>query len=122
MTNGTNIDRNRGIERLTLEGLGRISHQLPPVIYAFRLPDDVIKIGWSASLDNRRRTLKAKWPDLLAIKPGTLEDEQRLHRRIPSSHRHHAVEYYLPTPQIIAMLNQWRADFGVEPIPLASAA
>lgn len=118
MTHGTKVQRNRGIERVSLEGLGRLSHQLPPVIYAFRLKGDVIKIGWSAHLDNRRRVLKAKWPDLLALKHGTLQEELALHRRIPDEHRHHDVEYYLPTPPIIAMLNGWRADFGVDPIPL----
>lgn len=87
-----------------------------PAMYAFLFPEGYIKIGWSSDLPQRRTNLGASWDNLLALKRGTIDDERRLHRRIDDRHRHHGIEYYYPTPEIIAMLNEWRRDLGLEPI------
>jgi hypothetical protein len=109
------------------DNLGNVTRGLLPLIYAFRLEHGaagnrftVIKIGHTTNLDTRRRHLGAEWVDLLAIKPGTLADEQNIHRRIPNAHRAYAREYYLPTPQIIAMLDEWRAAYNLPPIEVAA--
>lgn len=123
MTNRSSIPRGRiYLARDAHPTIASALPYLPPVLYAFRLEDDVIKIGWSEHLNQRRKQLRANWADLLAIKPGTIDQERALHRRIPDAHRHHGVEYYLPTPGIIAMLNGWRSAYGLAPIEIKQAA
>ncbi len=110
-----------------IDDLGNITRGLAPLLYAFRIDHGaagnrftVVKIGFTEHLDQRRRSLRASWLDLLAIKPGTRADEEALHRRIPDKHRAYAREYYLPTPQIIALLDGWRATFNLPPIDVAA--
>lgn len=124
MTHGSNRERFKKVDGRVQAGMTprQAAKELGSVLYAFRLDGDIIKIGHTSDLDNRRSKLGAKWSDLLAIRPGTRAEEERLHRSLPDRHRAHSVEYYHPTPEIIALLNLWRHDLGLPPIPVKRAA
>lgn len=53
--------------------------------------------------------------ELLAIKPGTRADEADLHRQLVE-HLHHGREWYNPTPEVLAVINEWREALGREPL------
>lgn len=82
------------------------------VVYAVRI-GDVVKIGHTADLARRFSELRAD--QVLAFKPGTLDDEQAIHAML-DGHQHHAVEYYYPTPAVLAVVNQMRVALGLEPV------
>lgn len=88
------------------------------VLYAVRL-DGEIKIGCTANLDNRLHNLRcinqASRVELLACLPGTFEQERAIHHRL-KQHRSHGVEYYRPTAEVMAVVNDMRAGFGLAPI------
>jgi len=84
-----------------------------PVVYAVRLPDGIVKIGHTTNLARRLNRLQAE--EVLAFKPGTYEDEQAIHDRLVE-HVAHGREYYRPVPAVIAVVNELRAHFGMEPI------
>ena len=86
-----------------------------PVIYAVRHKDGAIKIGFTTNVYNRMRTLGCGLDDLLALVPGTLEQEQDIHSGLVA-YRHHAHEYYHPHEQVLAVVNQMRATFDLKPI------
>lgn len=109
-----------GARQHSIDDLAVLTKGLDPLLYAFRMEGQVIKIGFTTNLDNRRATLGRSWSDLLAIKLGTRQDELALHRSIPDSHRAHAREWYRPTPQIIAMLDEWRSAYNLPPIETAA--
>lgn len=85
------------------------------LIYAIRCKDGTIKIGWTKDLYHRRRDLNMAFDAILAVRPGTYEDEQALHDRLnPSVAR--GREYYHPTPEVLAYVNDLRTTMGVDPI------
>lgn len=47
--------------------------------------------------------------------PGTREDEMAIHA-ILAEHRAHGNEYYHATPAVLAVINDMRARYGLEPI------
>lgn len=85
------------------------------LIYAIRCPGGTIKIGYTRELLNRRRHFDSAFKAILAIKPGTYADEQALHAQLRESVAH-GREYYHPTPEVLAFINDIRADLGVDPI------
>lgn len=79
---------------------------LGPVIYAAR-HDDMIKIGWTSNLSNRLSKLGGV-NSLLAWQPGTLDDEQALHRSL-TGHAIHGLEWYrLDDLTVLDVINQMR--------------
>ena len=86
-----------------------------PVIYAARLKDGTIKIGYTADLYRRLNWLGCGLEGLLALMPGTLEQEQDIHSGLVA-YRAHGHEYYHPHEQVLAVVNQMRATFDLKPI------
>lgn len=86
---------------------------LGPVLYAVRLRDGLIKIGYTERLAGRMADLSAV--ELLGFRFGSRADEAALHDRLrPSVNR--GREYYLPTPEVLAVVNGWRAAWGRSPV------
>lgn len=82
------------------------------MIYAMRVPVDVIKIGCTSNLVRRRQWLKG---DLLGFKFGDYAEERDIHHLL-MDHRHHGREYYHPTPAVLAVVNEMREPFQLEPL------
>jgi hypothetical protein len=85
------------------------------LIYAIRCPDGIIKIGHTRDLMARRRHFDSTPEAILAIKPGTYAEEQAVHASL-RPHLAHGQEYYQPTPEVLAYVNDLRSRLGVEPI------
>ena len=84
---------------------------LGPVIYFLRV-GGLVKVGFTRDLAQR---LPDYPPDtaLLAWRTGaTLADEQALHEQL-SPHTAARREWYHPTPEVIALVNQARIDCGI---------
>lgn len=94
----------------------RALRNLGPVVYALRLDDDIIKIGYTTDLVDRERTVRRQGnsttSELLAVMLGTYNDEQALHARL-EPFRAHGIEYYHPTPEVLAVVNEMRASIGM---------
>lgn len=82
---------------------------LPPVVYFMRMPDGIIKIGHSSSLNYRVHALRGR---LLGFVPGTREDETRHHQRVRHL-LHHGREWFSPGPDLCEYINQVRAELGL---------
>jgi len=86
------------------------------VVYAIRFDDGSVKIGWTSDLAQRKRTWRIRGNDgILAVMPGSVEDEQAIHERL-IPHRHHGVEYYHQTPEVLAEVNALRGSVGMPPL------
>jgi hypothetical protein len=88
---------------------------LGAVVYAARLADGTIKIGWTERFDLRLHWLKHHAEqdlELLAFRVGTYEDEQAIHASLVE-HLDHAREYYRPTPEVLAVINQMRESLNM---------
>lgn len=90
------------------------------VIYAIACDDGTIKIGFTGSLRERRRNHGVGFDQIIAVTPGTYEQEQELHQRF-REHRARGWEYYHPHPDVVAFVNEIRVRAGVPPIPLRPA-
>lgn len=85
------------------------------VIYVIRCPDGLIKIGHTTNLRDRRRQFDSDPRAILAVVPGTYEEEQAIHdglRDFCARGR----EFYYPAPEILAFVNDIREQAGVPPI------
>lgn len=97
----------------TIEDRNQILRALGSVVYAVRVPGQVIKIGCTSDLATRAQALGAE--EILAFKPGEYADEQLIHSGLVA-HRHHGREYYHPTPEVLAVVNEMRDDLGLDPV------
>ena len=93
---------------------------LGPVVYALRLDDGIIKIGFTTDLADRERTVrrqgKSDSSELLAFMTGgTYEDEQAIHARLVE-HIAHGREYYHPTKAVLAEVNRMREALSLAPL------
>lgn len=88
------------------------------VIYAARV-DGYIKIGHTSNLCDRLKALRAT--ELLGFKPGTRDEELRLHREL-AVWAAKGREYYDPTPPVILAVNDLRQFCHLEPLPYEDAA
>lgn len=89
----------------------RLLRDLGPVIYYLRV-GALVKIGYTGDLAQRIRDYP---PDvkLLAWRTNaTFEMEQEIHAAL-TAHTAARVEWYYPTPEIIAVINQARIDCGI---------
>jgi len=83
------------------------------VVYAFRLPDGTIKIGWTRNITQRRNFFADA--EIIGFTFGGYEDEQRLHDSL-REHVDHGREYYRPTAEVLAVVNRWREVFRLDPL------
>lgn len=91
---------------------------LGSVVYAARLADGTIKIGWTEHFGSRLRWLKSytgQTVELLAFRQGGRSDEQALHAAM-KDHLARGREYYHPTPEVLAVVNRMRHDLGMTPV------
>ena len=91
---------------------------VPTVLYAARFPDGTIKFGCTGRIDVRLshlRDVNDEPGELLAIKVGDFDDEARLHESL-SAHVAHGREWYRPTAEVLAVVNQWRAAHHYPPL------
>ena len=89
---------------------------LGPVVYAIQT-GDLIKIGHTTNLAKRAAVLGG-YSNLLAWRPGTLDDEQAIHASL------HGVavrgrEYYPAVPQVLAVVNEMRNGLGLAVLAIA---
>ena len=98
------IDRAEAIRALTF---GR------SVLYAFLLSDGVIKIGCTENLVKRRCDYAGA--EILAFTFGDFDDEAAIHALLVSE-LHHGHEYYNATAPVIAVVNEMREAFNLEPL------
>jgi hypothetical protein len=81
------------------------------VVYAIRTSEGTIKIGHTRNLDMRRYQVGSV--EVLAFQPGTFDDEQRIHAGLVDQ-RHHGREWYNPTPEVLAVVNDMRQRIGLD--------
>lgn len=93
----------------------QIVARMGPILYAVQYEDGTVKIGYTADLPRRLRNLHQEGAiyghgrgyRMLAIRFGTRDDEQALHRSIGERHRVHGVEWYKPNPEVLDSLSGW---------------
>lgn len=83
-----------------------------PMIYAARVEDGLIKVGCSTDIYRRMAQLHG---DLLGFRFGDMDEEREIHASL-AAHVHHGREWYYPTLEVIAFVNELRQSFGLEPI------
>lgn len=109
-------NRHRGVpvgvlDRPDQPSLGRLLRDLGPVIYYAKV-GGLIKIGFTSNLAVRFRNYPPGTKLLAWRTDATLEDEQEIHREM----RHLLAagnEWYWPTPEVLAIVNQARVDCGI---------
>ena len=87
------------------------------MLYAMRLRDGLIKIGITADVAQRRMQLRG---EILGFTFGDLADELAIHHAL-AAHVHHGREWYNPTPEVMAVVNGMRENFGLDPLPPKSS-
>jgi len=102
----------RGWDEARSPSITELCGDLPPVIYCIRLDDGCIKIGWTEDLAARKRSFGKGWQRILAVTPGTLEDEKELHVVLAASLAR-GREYYHPTAEVMAVVNDMRRRVGL---------
>lgn len=94
------------------ESLHELSREIGPALYALYMDDGLMKIGYSQDVILRVRKLGG---EVLAIRSGTYEEEQEIHRGL-KAYRAKRREYYYPVPAVIAVVNEMRAIVHLDPI------
>lgn len=88
-----------------------------PLLYAVRLSDGTIKIGRSGNLRKRFNELwharRVRVVEFLAYRVGSLADERETHRML-ADHVAYGREFYHPTAEVMAVVDSWRRDLGIE--------
>lgn len=95
--------------------LTALCRDLPPVVYFMRTRDDLIKIGHTRDLAARKYHFGSGWTHILAIVPGTRDDEKAMHQRF-ADHLARGREYFHPAPEVIGYINTIRSQLGISPI------
>lgn len=104
---GTGELRNRNEALRAFQGTADL------LVYAVRTSDGLIKIGGTARMPERLTELGAT--EILALRHGTREDEMEIHRAL-KGYSAHGREFYPPLPKVLAIVNDMRADLGLDPI------
>jgi hypothetical protein len=92
----------------------QIARELGDVIYATRMPGGIIKIGFTSNLLGRVGRIGGLRA-VIAVRAGTLAEEQQIHAGLVAS-LHHGREYYNATPDVMAVVNAMRAAANVPPL------
>ncbi|MBC7939099.1 MAG: GIY-YIG nuclease family protein [Chitinophagaceae bacterium] len=99
-------------------GFLRLSEQ-GPLLYAVRLSDGLIKIGYTTALARRIDKLclehHVRMAEFLGFKFGTLDEEKAVHLSL-KGHAAHGREFYHPHPEVLSVVNEWRSALGIERI------
>lgn len=88
------------------------------VIYAARLADGTIKIGWTRHFGHRLRFLKSQNQqevELVGFRFGDREAEQAIHASLVA-HRARGREYYHQTAEVLAVVNEMREALNMPPL------
>lgn len=78
------------------------------VVYYVRLTGQRIKIGWTADLNTRMKSFRARAVDILAIEPGDYEVETRRHRQFAHL-RIGRSEEFNESPELLSHIESLRA-------------
>lgn len=105
----------RRVRPVEQPSLTKLCQDLPPVVYFMRTRDDLIKIGHTRDLAARKYHFGSGWTHILAILPGSRDDERAMHHRF-ADHLARGKEYFHPAPDVISYINGLRAKLGVSPI------
>lgn len=95
--------------------ISALCRELPPVVYFLRTDDDLIKIGHTTNLARRKGAFGPGWERVLAVVPGSRDDEAALHARF-AEHLARGREYFRPAPDLLAHINELRFALGVQPL------
>lgn len=82
------------------------------VIYAMRVPGNLVKIGCTSQIVHRRIELRG---EILGLREGDFDEESELHKSL-REHVHHGREWYHPTAAVLSVVNEMREPFGLEPL------
>lgn len=114
------------VNRTPLDGLGTPTRaealaQLGNTMYAVLIVrTGAIKFGWTSNLYQRLasvRSICGSPVKLLAVMPGaSRREELDLHASLSDDLRSRGREYYLPAPEILAIVNEWRAHNRLRPL------
>lgn len=92
---------------------------LGSVVYAARLSDGTIKIGWTQHFEDRMRYLShhtGQDVELIAFRLGDLEDEQAIHAGLVEYRIEGHREFYRPAPEVLAVVNEMRSALNMPPV------
>lgn len=92
----------------------RMRSAVGEVVYAVRMPDGLIKIGWTGDFGRRKERLGAA-AEVLSLQPGTRADEATIHAQL-RAHRAMRHEYYHPAAEVLAVVNEMRATLSLAPL------
>lgn len=84
---------------------------LGSVVYAARLGDGTIKIGWTENFEDRLRYLSNRMKqdvELLAFRLGTFSDEQEIHGALVDHRIDGRREFYHATSAVLDVVNEMR--------------
>ena len=104
--------------KVSTRGASKQIAALGTVLYAVAVGDDTIKIGYTADVVRRLDHLRSETSQpcrLLAIHFGTMDDEREVHRSL-RAHLAHGHEWYHPTAEVLALVNEWRGAMGQQPL------
>lgn len=94
-------------------------NDIGPIIY-FGRRNGLIKIGFTSGwLESRMKRAGLHWPDLIAIRPGTLAEEQALHQQL-RPHLARGREWYTPCAEIYDLVDEIRAGYRLPPVDRTS--
>lgn len=92
----------------------RAGELLGEVVYAVRLSDGSVKIGWTHNLGRRKQHFGAG-TEVLGFRSGDRAAENALHASLKDC-RVRGREYYHPTAEVLAVVNDMRNDLGLPPL------
>jgi len=105
------------VPRVTSDLLNALGH----VVYAIQTKDGNIKIGFTTNLAQRCRQVGYGHKAIIGFIRGEMADEMAVHHRLDGL----AVkgrEWYPWHPEVVAVVNEMRAEWGIEPITEPRAA
>lgn len=106
------LDAAREAERALEAEQRAAERQKTEVIYYAKIGGH-LKIGYTSRLEQRMRSYPPN-TELLAVHPGTREDERQLHRQF-AVHRSHGAEWYPLVPVILEHIERVIAKHGKPP-------
>lgn len=90
-----------------------------PFIYAILTGAGLIKIGITGDLVKRKIGIEGKTKQILAFRPGDLQDEQNIHASLKAYRAYDTTlrtEYYQPAPRVLEEVNWLRSYYALPPI------
>lgn len=97
------------------ESLTGICQDLPPIVYFIKTRDGLIKIGHTVNLANRKVKFGSGWQHILAVVPGSRDDEAAMHAKFGAALAR-GREYFHPVSELVEYVNDLRGQLGVAPV------